>query len=104
MFIDRLNIILKKRNMTGADLCRTLNIPNGNYTHWKKNTPNAKTIKEIARVLNITTDWLLENNDDPIKENEIVSFYRKANEDGKEIIYNTAKIAAEQGEELKPFA
>ncbi len=101
MFIDRLNFILKKRNMTGSELCKRLNIPNGNYTHWKKNTPNSKTIKEIAKILDVTIDWLLENSDEPIKEEEIISFYRKADDRGKDRIYKTAKDEAEHAEQVK---
>lgn len=97
MFIDKLNLALKKRKITGAELCRKLNIPNGNYTHWKKNAPNSKTLKEIADILEVSTDWLLERDNamDP-EETKLINNYRKADDRGKRRISNLAEEEAQE--------
>lgn len=117
MFITNLDAILKKRKMTGAELSKILNLSSGTYSHWKSGKiPNGETLKKIADVLDVTTDWLLERTDNTENEAEIISFYRKADDRGKEMIYNTAKLAAIQStpvefndntsknQQMKPFA
>ena len=109
-FIEKLNLLLKKNNMTGADLCKKLNIPNANYTNWKTRLPRADIVQKIANILNTSTDYLLGNDEIKIEETEIISFYRKADDIGKRIIYKTAKNEADRADiesecnEEKPFA
>lgn len=100
MFIDRLNIALKNKNISGNALCKLLNMPNANYTNWKKQTPKGETIKKIADILDVTADWLLERTDETEKESKIISFYRIADDRGKDRIYKTAKDEADQAEQL----
>lgn len=107
MFIDRLDKILKTKKMTGAELAKRINLSSGAYSYWKKGkTPNAEQLEKISKELNVSVDWLLELSEDPIKETEIISFYRKSDERGKERIYKTAKDEAEASEKnkIKPFA
>lgn len=99
MFIDNLNIILEKNNMSGNELCKKLGISTSNYTYWKKNLPRADIIIKISDILNTSTDFLLGKEKDHI-EGEIISFYRKADDRGKDRIYKTAKDEADQAEQL----
>lgn len=102
MFIEKLDEILKKRKMSGAELSKRLGLSSSNYSYWKKgNKPNADILEKIARELNITTDWLLGISENPKEESEIISFYRKADERGKDRIYKTAKDEADQMDKIK---
>ena len=99
--------LCKKNRITIKELEENIEIANGTIGKWGKNktTPKMNTIEKIANYFNITVDYLITDNID-IKENEIIGFYRKANINGKEVIYNTAKTIAEQEDKknLKPFA
>lgn len=84
--------------MTGAELARRLDLSSGTYSHWKKGKiPNGETLLNISNILNISVDYLLGKEEGP-EEGEIISYYRKADQRGKNIIYNTAKLAAEQSD------
>lgn len=100
MFIERLEIILKKRNIKGAELSRILNLSNATYTQWRKGKiPNGETLLKISNELNVSIDYLL-GKDETAEEGEIISFYRKADDRGKDRIYKTAKDEADQAEQL----
>lgn len=122
MFIDRLNEALRKKNISGNMLCKILEIPNANYTNWKKQTPKGETLKQIANVLNVSVDWLLEREGalEPDKV-QLLKNYDSCDEAGKETIISIAELEAkrckkvvtwkqdvdaEQDEQdkLKPFA
>lgn len=99
-FIDRLNFILKKRNMKGSELCKKIGMKsNAAYSKWKDSIPNGKTLIEISEVLDVSIDYLLGKETYP-EEGEIISFYRKADDRGKDRIYKTAKDEADQAEQL----
>lgn len=98
MFINKVNEALKKNNMKGAELCKKLNIPNSNYTQWKTYIPRG-TLLKISNELNVSIDYLL-GKDETAEEGEIISFYRKADDRGKDRIYKTAKDEADQAEQL----
>ncbi|MDE6872930.1 MAG: helix-turn-helix domain-containing protein [Lachnospiraceae bacterium] len=109
MFIDRLNEALQKKKITGNALCKKLNMPNANYTNWKKQTPKGETLKQIADILNVSTDWLLEREGASTPEEEkLLCDYKDADQRGKETIINIADLEArrsrakkEQPEELQ---
>lgn len=53
--IDRINVILKERGMSGADLTRQIGLSTAVYSQWnrKKTKPSNKNIVKVAEVLNI---------------------------------------------------
>jgi len=112
LFIDRLNEALHKKNISGNSLCKTLGIPNANYTNWKKQTPKGETLKMIADALEVSTDWLLERDGAPEPDEvQLLNHYRNSDDAGKETILSIAELQAkrcikivEEQEELKPFA
>lgn len=107
MFIDRLNEALKKKNISGNALCKKLGMPNANYTNWKKQTPKGETIKQIADILEVSTDWLLEREGAPEPDEvHLLENYRMCDESGKETIISIAELQAKRcsEKELKPFA
>lgn len=97
MFINKVNEALKKNNMKGAELCKKLNIPNSNYTQWKTYIPRGTLLKEIADILNVSVDWLLERDNaiDP-EETRLIKNYRAADERGKRRISNLAEEEARE--------
>lgn len=102
MFIDRLNEALKANKMTGNALCKKMKISNSIYTGWKTNKPHADKLKQIADILNVSIDWLLEREDsiEPI-ESELLSNFREADERGKSNITNIAELEARRSRKEK---
>ncbi len=102
--------------MTGADLCRKLEIPTSNYTQWKEYIPRGSLLKKIADELDTSVDWLLERDMAPEPaEQKLLNDYRIADAHGKAAIISIADIEARRCRavasvsstddgELKPFA
>lgn len=97
MFIERLNIALKNKKISGNALCKLLDIPNANYTNWKKQTPKGETLKKIADALDVSADWLLERDNamDP-EESKLLNNYRAADDRGKRRISSLAEEEAQE--------
>lgn len=101
MFIDRLNEALEKNKISGNKLCNKMKIPNANYTNWKKQTPKGETLKQIADILDVSVDWLLEREEsmNP-RETKLLHNYRAADERGKRRIDNLAEEEAQEQQSL----
>lgn len=120
MFNERLQEALKKRNISGNALCKKLGIDNKNYTNWNNNKiPRGETLKEIAEILEVSIDWLLEKDNAPKPDEvQLLKNYRACDESGRETIISVAELQAkrckklvtwkqvadEEPDELKPFA
>ncbi len=108
MFNERLQEALKKRNMSGNALCKKLGIDNKNYSNWNNNKiPRGETLKEIAEILKVSTDWLLEREGAPEPDEvHLLENYRICDDAGKETIISIAELQAKRcrQEEMKPFA
>lgn len=107
MFIDRVNERLKKINMKGSELCKILNIPSSNYTQWKTYIPRGNLLKQIADILNVSIDWLLERDGAPEPDEvHLLENYRICDDAGKETIISIAELQAKRckQDEMKPFA
>lgn len=108
MFNDRLQIALKNKNLSGNALCKRLSIPNANYSNWKDNKlPRAETLKQIADILEVSTDWLLEREGAPEPDEvHLLENYRICDDAGKETIISIAELQAKRckQDEMKPFA
>ena len=108
MFNDRLQIALKNKNLTGNALCKKMGIDNRSYTNWKDNKlPRAETLKEIAEILEVSTDWLLERDGAPEPDEvHLLENYRACDDAGKETIISIAELQAKhcKQDEMKPFA
>lgn len=96
MFSERLLEALNKKKMTGNTLCRIMNIDNKNFTNWKSNKiPRGEAIKQIAQILEVSTDWLLEIDEaNTPEENRLIDNYRTADERGKENIISISELEA----------
>lgn len=103
MFNDRLAEALKKNNISGNALCKKLGIDNRNYTNWKNNKiPHGQNLKAIANILNVSIDWLLEQDNaiEPI-ETELIDNFRASDQSGKETIVTVAELEARRSRKEK---
>nr|DAX39470.1 MAG TPA: Helix-turn-helix XRE-family like protein [Caudoviricetes sp.] len=60
-FIDNLETLLKRQNMTKADLSRALNIPASTISSWTRNSDGISltTLKKISAYFNISLEELI---------------------------------------------
>lgn len=60
--IDKINVILKERGMTGADLSREIGVSTAVYSQWnkKKTRPSNKNLLKVAEALGVPISELTE--------------------------------------------
>lgn len=58
--IDKINVILKERGMTGAELSRQIGVSTAVYSQWnkKKTKPSNKNVAKVAEVLGVPVSEL----------------------------------------------
>jgi len=62
VFFDNLYKICKQKNTTPNGMAKTIGISSGSVTSWKKGTvPKSDTLQKIAEYFNVSTDYLLGN-------------------------------------------
>lgn len=63
MFKDKLRFLRKCRNLTQAEISQHLNIDQTTYSRYEigATEPDIATIKKLAKGFNVSTDYLLEN-------------------------------------------
>lgn len=62
--IDRINGLLKERQISAAKMMRDLNLSSGLYSQWKNlgRIPSTDKIEMIAAYLNVSADYLITGN------------------------------------------
>ena len=62
--IDRINGLLKERQISAAKMMRDLNLSSGLYSQWKSlgRIPSTDKIEMIAAYLNVSADYLISGN------------------------------------------
>ena len=75
--IDRINLLLAERGMTGAELSRELGLSNSTYSLWntRKSNPGKSTIKLIAEYFDVPVAYLLGQQERPVPTSENGSDY-----------------------------
>ena len=75
--VDKINVLMRRRGMTAAELCQLIGISGSSYTLWKqkKTKPTIKNLKKIAEVFGVDIEILFEDRvdappQDPNKDNE----------------------------------
>lgn len=79
MFAERLISLLKEKKITSAKMLSDLGLGKNQITYWKKNgnVPSATTVEKIAKYLNVSTDYLLGNEQKNSDDSELNSaFFR----------------------------
>lgn len=98
MFGDRLKYILDTKEITQKELASKLNIApttlNGYITN--KRQPNLELVKEIAEILNVSTDYLLDynNNNTTLTSQELIilNLLRQMTPSERNAICNLLKV------------
>lgn len=64
--IDKINLLLLKHGMTGADLSRAIGVSNSVYSQWNTKTtkPSKRNLKKIADYFDIDVSKLLDDDDE----------------------------------------
>ena len=94
MFYQRLKKICDNRGITVTYLLKDLHISTSKGTAWKKgSSPNSEIVKKIANYFNVSTDYLLGNDNKkitpPSEDDEAMDAYskfKKLDKDSKELI------------------
>ena len=65
MFSEKLKIVRKEKGITQQQLATALNVANGTVAMWEtgKREPDLKTIRRIADCLEVTTAYLIDENE-----------------------------------------
>ena len=68
--IDKINYQLKKRGVSGAELCRDLGLSNSIYSQWNtgKVAPSGKSLKRIAEYFGISIEEILDDKEIPVSQ------------------------------------
>lgn len=70
MFIERLNQLLKERNLTRSKFLSDLNMGKNQFKYWEtRGTPNAATISAIANYFGVSEEYLVGNAENSHKKN-----------------------------------
>lgn len=97
---ERIEIERKKRNMKSRDLCHLVDMKESTYSIWKKEdrNPDINTLHKIARVFNVSIEYLITGENAPSfsgispEEQQLLTYYCAANEEGKNRIMEQAEF------------
>lgn len=85
-FSERLKELRKQAKLTQVELAGKLGIVQSSYADWErgKKKPTQDNLIKIAQVLNVSVDYLLDNSDADIKNDELdnVEFLFRMNSKG----------------------
>lgn len=70
IFTDRVRALIKVKGITQDQFNQDVGISKNTLSYWEKESrlPRAKTLREIARYFNVTTDYLTGATDNPSEE------------------------------------
>lgn len=59
--IDRINLLLSQRGITGAEMSRTIGLSTAVYSQWntRSTNPSKKNVKKVADFFGVSVDYLL---------------------------------------------
>ncbi len=97
--IEKINLALAKRQMSGADLERKLGVSRSVYSQWNtgRTNPSKKRLAQIAEILEVTVESLL-------PDDEAVSEKSVSDDDIKFALFGTDEITDELYAEVKRYA
>ena len=91
MFPSRLKFLRKKYKLSQEELAKKINTTKGTISNYENehSTPSNEVLKDLANVLNTTTDYLLGRTDNPNPPGELPALTEK---DEKDIAKDLEKI------------
>lgn len=102
-FVERLNELIEKSNLTHKEIAEKTCISAGNVSHYRtgKVKPSFDAIIDLAYLFNVSTDWLLlghkssqnidqKHSTNPLEE-ELIGIFRKMPTNTQLLLINTAK-------------
>lgn len=74
---------LKLRKMTQVELANILNVEKTTLNRWckGKSVPDCNTFLNIAHILNIKLDEIIQGQDDRLNEHKLIKLYESLNKD-----------------------
>lgn len=91
--VERIKLQCKEKGTSMCALEKKLGFGNGNIRRWNTQTPGSDKIIAVANALEISIDYLLtgkEAADLTPEEQQLVDYYRQADDRGKRSIMRTA--------------
>lgn len=99
-FGEKLSELLEERKISQKEFAKTLNIAPTTLNGYIKNKrqPDFELVKKISSVLNVSTDFLLDNKSFNItaKELSLICRLRTLSKDQQQIIYDLVSISAKK--------
>ena len=104
MFWDRFYALCEKQKIKPTQVAKTINIPVGSVTAWKKGTePNTQALRKIGDYFEVSIDYLLERERETITtshdETLLIERYRACDQIGKDRICYTAETEEKRTKE-----
>lgn len=106
-FGDKLSELLEEKDISQKEFANTLNIAPTTLNGYIKNKrqPDFELVKNIAFILNVSTDYLLDYNgsgiDLTVRELSLISKMRRLNKEQQEMIYDLVNISVKKNENAK---
>lgn len=103
MFIEKLEVILKERNLTMNKLSKEIGYSQSAISNWKKGRmPQIDVLQKVCIHLNVSADYLLDLDDSPPppvlsdQETELLENFRQCKPETQENIETLARSGAEK--------
>lgn len=92
--VERIKSLCITENITIKELERIIQISNGSIRHWNEKTPSVERVLLVADYFKISLDWLVTGKESgklTPEEQQLIDYYRKADDRGKRSILRTAE-------------
>lgn len=92
--VERIKSLCITENITIKELERIIQISNGSIRHWNEKTPSVERVLLVADYFKVSLDWLVTGKESGKlipEEQQLIDYYRKADDRGKRSILRTAE-------------
>lgn len=115
MFLERIAALISSRGITRNKLLHDLGLDKSSFSNWEKRgtIPSGDVVAKIADYFGVTTDYLLGRTDqketptsgdgDGLNdmERELITLYRELNQEGQDLLLDTADTMVSSGKYIK---
>lgn len=100
---DRIKETAQKRGYSIAEVERKAGVSTNYMYQWKKRKPNPETLESVAKVLNVSVEYLLGKNDTPewATEKDTHDLQKFLEQNEGSMTYGGEKLTEEDKEKLK---